>query len=189
MSKYEAQEIVIPQDQRANINNKILHLITNGLVDKTAITPEDIYNSYTGDGGLHGLNRGDFDNYHDYAEAKKDIEQGQFFTPPELCRFIIDCLRPTTNDIIYDLTCGMGSFFNYLPEEQNIYGADLDIKALKVARFLYPHAHLSHEDIRGYKGPIKADYVIGNPPFHLKWQYDGEEYPSHLFYCLKAKQV
>ena len=189
MSKFQVQEMEIPQDQRANINNKILHLITNGLVDKTAITPSDIYNSYTGDGGLHGLKRSDFDNYNDYSNAKKDIEQGQFFTPPNLCQYIVDCLNPSAKDIIYDLTCGMGSFFNYLPEEQNIYGTDIDIKALKVAKFLFPQAHLSHEDIRGYKGAVQADFVIGNPPFHLKWQYDGEEYPSHLFYCLMAKNI
>ena len=189
MNKYAIREIAIPQEQRADINNKILHLITNGLVEKTVITPEDIYNSYTGDGGLHGLQRTDFDNYHDYSEAKKEIEQGQFFTPPKLCQYVIDCLRPTNRDIIYDLTCGMGSFFNFLPEERNIYGADIDIRALKVAKFLYPQAHLEHEDIRNYQGTVQADYVVGNPPFHLSWHYDNERIPSHLFYCLKAKNI
>ena len=184
-AKYQVQQTVIPQEHRANINNKILHLVTNGLVGKTAVTPGDIYNSYTGDGGLHGLKRSDFSNYHDYAEAKKDIEQGQFFTAPETCRYIVDCLRPGVKDIIYDLTCGMGSFFNFLPVEQNIYGADSDIKALKVAKFLFPGAHLAHEDIRNYQAPVLADLVIGNPPFHLDW----DTAPSHLFYCLKAAKI
>ncbi len=188
-AKYQVQQTVIPQEHRANVNNKILHLITNGLVSKTAIMPDDIYNSYTGDGGLHGLKRSDFDNYHDYAEAKKDIEQGQFFTSPEICQYIIDCLRPGGKDIIYDLTCGMGSFFNFLPVEQNIYGADTDIRALKVAKFLFPQAHLAHEDIRNYQAPVLADQVIGNPPFHIDWYYEGETVPSHLFYCLKAAKV
>ena len=165
-AKYQVQQTVIPQEHRANINNKILHLITNGLVSKTAITPDDIYNSYTGDGGLHGLKRSDFDDNHDYAEAKKDIEQGQFFTSPETCQYIIDCIRPGEKDIIYDLTCGMGSFFNFLPVEQNIYGTDTDIRALKVAKFLFPQTHLAHEDIRSYQAPVLADHVIGNPPFH-----------------------
>ena len=189
MSKYAIQETEIPQDQRANVNNKILHLVTNGLVDRTAITPEDIYNSYTGDGGLHGLRRADFDNYHDYSEAKKEIEQGQFFTSPKLCQYVIDCMKPNERDIIYDLTCGMGSFFNFLPKEQNIYGADIDIRALKVAKFLFPKAHLEHEDIRSYQGTVLADYVIGNPPFHLDWYYNEERISSHLFYCLKAKNI
>ena len=189
MSKYKAQAVTIPQERRADINNKILHLITNNLVEKTSITLEDIYNAYTGDGGLHGLKQADFNNYHEYSEAKKDIEQGQFFTPPDICKYVVDCLKPTDKDIIYDLTCGMGGFFNFLPTEQNIYGTDLDIKALKVAKFLFPMAHLAHEDIRGYKAPVMADYVIGNPPFHLKWQYEGEPMPSHLFYCIKAASV
>jgi len=188
-AKYMVQQTVIPQEHRANINNKILHLVTNGLVGKTAVTPDDIYNSYTGDGGLHGLKRSDFSNYHDYAEAKKDIEQGQFFTAPETCRYIVDCLRPGEKDIIYDLTCGMGSFFNFLPVEQNIYGADIDIKALKVAKFLFPGAHLAHEDIRNYQAPVLADLVIGNPPFHIDWYYEGDTAPSHLFYCLKAAKI
>jgi len=187
--KYQVQTATIPQEQRANINNKILHLITNGIVEKTAITPDDIYNSYTGDGGLHGLNRADFNNYHEYSKAKKEIEQGQFFTPPALCRYITDCLRPGEADIIYDLTCGMGSFFNFLPVERNIYGADLDLKALKVAKYLFSQANLVHEDIRNYQAPALADLVIGNPPFHLDWYYDGDTIPSHLFYCAKAAKI
>ena len=187
--KYPIQLSVIPQEHRANINNKILHLITNGLVEKTVITPVDIYNSYTGEGGLHGLKRADFKNYHEYSEAKKDIEQGQFFTAPETCQYITDCLQPGEKDIIYDLTCGMGGFFNFLPVEQNIYGADNDLKALKVAKFLFPQAHLEHEDIRNYQAPVMADLIIGNPPFHIDWYYEGKTVPSHLFYCLKAAKV
>ena len=187
--KYPVQPVVIPQEQRANINTKILHLVTNGLLGKTGITAGDIYNSYTGDGGLHGLSMGDFDNYHEYSEAKKQIEQGQFFTPPALCRYVVDCLCPGDRDIVYDLTCGMGSFFNFLPVEQNIYGADIDLKALKVAKFLFPAAHLVHEDIRSYEAPTLADLVIGNPPFHLEWSLDREKLPSHFFYCVKAAEL
>ena len=188
-AKYPIQQAIIPQEHRANINNKILHLITNNLVEKSAITPGDIYNSYTGDGGLHGLKREDFKNYHEYSKAKKDVEQGQFFTSPETCKYVVDCLQPKGKDIIYDLTCGMGGFFNFLPVERNVYGADIDIKALKVAKFLFPQSHLSHEDIRSYQAPVQADFVIGNPPFHLDWYYESETMPSHLFYCLKAAKI
>lgn len=187
--KYPVQLAEIPQSHRMTVNMKILHLITNGLVGQSNITPADIYNSYTGDGGLHGLSQEDFDNYHDYAEAKKEIEQGQFFTAPAVCQYIIECLRPSTRDIVFDLTCGMGSFFNFLPAEQNIYGADTDLKALKVAKYLFPKAHLSHEDIRSYEPKVLADLVIGNPPFHINWYFEGQETPSHLFYCLKAAKI
>ncbi len=64
---------VILQNQRAEVNEKILFGIdtANG-----AITPEAVYNCYTGIGGLHNLKRDDYANYHDYAEAKKELEMG-----------------------------------------------------------------------------------------------------------------
>jgi len=188
-ARYQVYDTKIPFEHRADVNEKILYLITNDLVENTDVTPDDIYNSYTGDGGLHGLHREDFDNYNEYKAAKKEIEQGQFFTSPEICRYVVDCLRPGERDIVYDLTCGMGSFFNFLPAERNIYGADVDLKALKVAKYLFPQANLSHEDIRTYQAPILADLVIGNPPFHLNWSYDGDTLPSQLFYCLKAAGI
>jgi len=188
-SKYAAQQLVIPQEKRASINDKILYLITNDLVVKTGITAADIYNSFTGAGGLHGLACDDFANYNDYAEAKKEIEQGRFFTAPEICQCVVDCIRPCNKDIIYDMTCGMGRFFNYLPQECNIYGVDNDLNALKVAKFLFPRAKLSHEDIRSYHIPVAADIVIGNPPYNLKWAYRGTEASSQFFYCLKAAEA
>ncbi|MDR0699082.1 MAG: hypothetical protein LBG28_07705, partial [Tannerella sp.] len=68
----------IPQSRRAEINEKILYAIRSG---ENTIPKEIIYNSYTGLGGLHHLRQADFENYHEYAEAKKEIEAGQFFTP------------------------------------------------------------------------------------------------------------
>ena len=157
MLKYKINsDITIPQDKRADINAKIIYMITNNLVEKTGFTAADIFNSYTGDGGLHGLELKNFKNFHEYTEAKKEIEQGQFFSPRHICQFIVDCIKPTSKDIIYDLTCGMGNFFNYLPTESNIYGADIDIKAVKVAKYLYPTANITHEDIRGSELQMKA---------------------------------
>ena len=133
--KYTYQTTPIPQDQRKSLNEKVLYLINGGSEPGCPITPEDIYNAYTGDGGLHGLNRGDYDNYNAYSEAKKEIEHGQFFTPPFLCEFVAECLKPSESSLVADLTCGMGSFFNFMPVESNLYGCDLDPKAVKVARF------------------------------------------------------
>lgn len=187
--KYISANKAVPKDQRLNINSKIVYLITNNLVGQTNITPGNIYNSYTGNGGLHGLERKDFDNYHAYSEAKKDIEQGQFFTPHDICQFIVDCMKPSNTDIIYDLTFGMGNFFNFLPVERNIYGTELDVEAAKVAKYLYPNANLEHGDIVSYKPPVKADLVIGNPPFHLVFESDYGESNSHFYYCLKAAET
>lgn len=172
------------------MNEKVLYLIDSGVFQEYGITGEDIYNAYTGDGGLHGLERGDFDDYHSYSEAKKELENGQFFTPPALCQLAADSIRPTDYDLIADLTCGKGSFFNFFPVEENLYGCELDVKACKVARFLYPKANLTQGDIRAYNPEQRFDYVVGNPPFHLRWQTEsGGELLSQLFYCIKAAEL
>ncbi|MFR7718258.1 MAG: hypothetical protein ACLU3N_06325 [Lachnospiraceae bacterium] len=80
--KYAPNGETIPQNMRQDLNEKILYLIRNNRADEFGITPEDIYNAYTGSGGLHGLNRSDYDSYSEYSEAKKEIENGQFFTRP-----------------------------------------------------------------------------------------------------------
>ena len=35
----------------------------------------------------------DFQSFHAYTGAKKEIEQGQFFTPPEVCEFLVSCIK------------------------------------------------------------------------------------------------
>ena len=48
------------------------------------------------------------------------------------------------------MCCGMGNFFNHLPNHHNTYGFDIDGKAVAVARYLYPDAHVEKCDIRKY---------------------------------------
>ena len=188
--KYIARNERIPQDRRRELNDKILYLIDAGMTEATDISREDIYNAYTGDGGLHGLKRSDYDSYSEYSEAKKEIENGQFFTPPSICQTVAACLSVGKGDLIADLTCGMGSFFNFMPTENNLYGCEIDNKAYKVARHLYPDANIENGDIRLYKPGILFDYVLGNPPFNLKWWIESnEEVLSQLYYCIKAHEL
>ena len=188
--KYIARNERIPQDRRRELNDKILYLIDAGMTEATDISREDIYNAYTGDGGLHGLKRSDYDSYSEYSEAKKEIENGQFFTPPSICQTVAACLSVGKGDLIADLTCGMGNFFNYMPTENNLYGCEIDNKAYKVARHLYPDANIENGDIRLYKPGILFDYVLGNPPFNLKWWIESnEEVLSQLYYCIKAHEL
>ncbi|MDR1716453.1 MAG: hypothetical protein LBS20_11480 [Prevotella sp.] len=72
---YPIIENKIPQAERAVLNGKILDAI---VWRKKGFTKEQVYNSYTGIGGLHGLNREDYANYNEYAEAKRDFEMGQY---------------------------------------------------------------------------------------------------------------
>lgn len=187
--KYTYYAERIPKEQRKELNDKILYLIDSGTAEENGISPEDIYNAYTGDGGLHGLEQKDFDNYHKYSEAKKEVENGQFFTPAKICEYIMKSLKLSAGDVIADLTCGMGSFFNFAPAEENVYGCELDLKAYKVAHYLYPAAHIECKDIRNYNPCVRFDYIIGNPPFNLRWKTDGEEIESQFYYCLKAAKL
>ncbi len=172
----------IPQSQRAEVNEKILFGIdtVNG-----AITPEAVYNCYTGIGGLHNLQREDYANYHEYSEAKKELEIGQFFTPHTVCRDMVELLAPAPEDMVLDMCCGMGNFLNWLPNRHNAYGFDIDGNAVNVARFLYPEANLSKCDIIQYNPGQRFDAVIGNPPFNMK--LDG--LLSQFYYMTKAHEV
>ena len=188
--KYIARDERIPQDRRRELNDKILYLIDAGLAEDAGITREDIFNAYTGDGGLHGLKRSDYDSYSEFSDAKKEIENGQFFTPPSVCQTVAKCIGIGKGDLVADLTCGIGSFFNFMPTENNLYGCELDNKAYKVAKYLYPDANIVNGDIRLYQPGILFDYVLGNPPFNLKWWVDGnEEMLSQLYYCIKAHEL
>ena len=156
----------IPRDKRAEVNEKILFAIDSG---KDLISKESIYNCYTGIGGLHNLKQADFSSYHRYAEAKKEFEMGQFFTPHELCRSMVEVLSPTSSEMVLDMCCGMGNFFNHLPNLHNTYGFDIDGRAVTIARHLYPEAHIEKCDIQQYRPEQRFDVIIGNPPFNLKF--------------------
>lgn len=188
--KYEYHPGPSDAESRRILNEKVLYLIDSSSAAQAGITGEDIYNAYTGDGGLHGLDRKDFDSYHSYSEAKKEIENGQFFTPPSLCQLVAETLKPSQLDLIADLTCGKGSFFNFFPTESNLYGCELEAKASKVARYLFPAANITFGDIRTYRPEIRFDYVVGNPPFNLHWwTEENKEVLSQLYYCQKAYEL
>lgn len=188
--KYGITHEVVPQSMREEINKKIEYIVNHNLSEEeTGVTKEDIFNAYTGKGGLHGLHLSNFDNYSSYQKAKGEVEQGQFFTPYPLVEWIYGCLHISDTDLIADLTSGHGAFASCSPVESNFYGCELDIQAHRVSRYLYPEAHMAHTDIRDYMPGVTFDYILGNPPFHLSWEKDGEYYSSELYYCLRAAEL
>jgi SAM-dependent methyltransferase len=156
----------IPQERRAEINEKILFSIDTG---RELVPKETIYNCYTGIGGLHGLKQSDFPNYHEYAKAKRELEMGQFFTPHEICRQMVEMLAVEPSERVLDMCCGIGNFFNHLPNPFNAVGFDVEANSVKVAKHLYPDAAVEVRDIRRYEPEERFDIIIGNPPFNLDW--------------------
>lgn len=188
--KYEYYPKRRTEQERRELNEQILRLLQSEACEQAGVTDEDIFNRYTGDGGLHGLRRSDYENYNAFSAAKKELENGQFFTPPPLCEMIVSALRLTDTDLVADLTCGMGNFFNFLPNENTAYGCEVDPNACAVARKLYPQAHIVQGDIRDYEPQTHFDFVLGNPPFHLRWVMpDATVMTSHQYYCLKAAKL
>lgn len=185
--KYDVTDTLIPTEKRKELNEKILYIIDNKI--DCGITADNIAACYSGDGGLHGLNYDDFDSFHAYTKAKQIEEQGQFFTPYSITKFMVDCIKPSKFDLIADLTCGVGRFFNYLPVEENIYGCELDMKAYKVCKYLYPNANIIHEDIRFYNPDVKFDTIFLNPPFNLKFSTPEGDILSQLYCCQKSAKL
>lgn len=155
----------IPSDKRQLINERILQCVNSG---RDSIPRESIYNCYTGDGGLHGLKAEDFPSFHAFTKAKQKAENGQFFTPHQICRMMTDILSPRADESVVDLCCGMGNMFNFLPNTANAYGCDIDAKALSVARHLYPDIHVEKCTMYQYRPEMRFDCAIGNPPFNIR---------------------
>lgn len=100
--KYKIYQSSVKQKDREEFNRKLLKLIDNKETEKYGITGDDVYNAYTGDGGLHGLNRKDYDSYYTYSEEKKNIENGQFFTPPKLAELLVSSVAPSKDETVAD---------------------------------------------------------------------------------------
>ncbi|PZT57533.1 helicase [Paenibacillus silvae] len=187
---YELKDIRIPQNKRKEINNKILTIIDNNLFSKVGINANDIFLSYTGDGSLHGLLFNDFESFYSYTKEKQSIENGQFFSPYELTRFLSSVMKPSIFDIIGDLTSGHGAFLNWLPCPENIYTNEIDIKSFKVQKYLYPKVNATLGDIRDYEPNTRFDLIMGNPPYNLDgFKWDSKKVSSQMYYCLKSAEL
>lgn len=168
----------IPQHRRAEINEKILF----SLASSRPLPPETVYNCYTGDGGLHGLNQSDFSSYHAYSQAKKEIENGQFFTPHAICRDLVAMLGIRQDESVIEMCCGSGNFINWLPNQSAVTAFDVDAKAVTVAKYLYPDAMITRDDLCRFEPAQRYDIAIGNPPFNLN--LSGEQ--SQMLWITKS---
>ena len=71
--KYEYYPKRRTEQERRELNEQILRLLQSEACEQAGVTDEDIFNRYTGDGGLHGLRRSDYENYNAFSAAKKEL--------------------------------------------------------------------------------------------------------------------
>jgi len=188
-NKAQRSSLLSDPGKRLVVNKKFSYLVAKGALLKK-FTSEEVFNYYTGKGGLHGLKREDYSSFHDYTEAKKEIEQGAFFTPDSFFEKIHKIIKVDSSHFVADLSFGKGGFFNCCPNETNIYGCELDSLSANIGTMLFNQGNLQQGDLRVYKPDIKMDIIFGNPPFNLRWTWDSQRsILSQMVYMYKAKEL
>lgn len=129
------------------------------------------------------------------ADAGK--KGGEFYTPREVERVIIQILKPHKKDHIYDPTVGSGGFlleaFHSLKEKEDekvartlyLYGQEINISTFAIAKInMFLHGldgadiqrgdTLANPQFLNPNGSLKAfDIVVANPPYSISdWEYE-----------------
>jgi len=125
-------------------------------------------------------------------------EGGQFFTPPNIVKFMVNYLDPDSNSKILDPACGHGGFLLETKEMvwskiesrteriksiSNLFGIDKDLFLAKISKLYLEilsngNSNIFCEDSldpKSYRAPSKEliknnafDYIFTNPPFGAK---------------------
>jgi type I restriction enzyme M protein len=155
-------------------------------------------------------------NAYEYLIAKfaddAGTRGGEFYTPKEVVRLIVDCLRPSEGMSVYDPTCGSGGMlleaFHFMernnknPKTLRLYGQEKNLNTWAISQMnLFLHdiddafvirgdtiSEPKHLESEGSKKIKKFDLVLANPPFSLKnWGYDfwksGDTYGRDILGC------
>lgn len=129
------------------------------------------------------------------ADAGK--KGGEFYTPREVERVIINILKPREKDHIYDMAVGSGGFlleaYHYLKNQAGekkarslyLYGQEINIGTYAIAKInMFLHGLDSADIQRGdtladpkflnLGGSLKTfDICVANPPYSIKeWEYE-----------------
>ena len=132
-------------------------------------------------------------------------EAGQFFTPPNIVKFMVNYLDPIVDSKILDPACGHGGFlleakdilWSKIESEEkriesisNLFGIDKDLFLAKISKLYLEilsngKSNIFCEDSldpKSYRAPAKQiikndtfDYIFTNPPFGVKIPINNKE--------------
>lgn len=104
----------------------------------------------------------------EWESLRKSVSTA-YYTPELIIRYcwqIVEQLGFTGGDIL-EPTCGVGSFFEYMPESirknSNITGIELEKVSAHIASALYNDIEIINDGYQNHKA--EYDLIIGNPPY------------------------
>ena len=148
--------------------------------------------------------------------GEKNNDGGQFFTPRQIIKVMVQAIAPKVGETVYDPCCGTGGFLAQAYQYINAQaGRAEDIEGLKTSTFygrekedlVYPivlanlilqgidEPHIWHgntltgQEVYGglfARAPALFDVVLTNPPFGGK---EGKDAQTHFAYKTRATQV
>ncbi|MHA2088606.1 MAG: N-6 DNA methylase, partial [Promethearchaeota archaeon] len=174
---------IIDEGEEIKLTNDLLFLIVGDLQNISLLkSSKDIFS----------------DAFEIFVSKILKDEAGQFFTPPNIVKFMVNYLNPTTESKILDPACGHGGFlleskellWGKIESEvekikiiSNLHGIDKDLFLTKISRLYLDilsngESHIFCEDSldpNSYRATAKEiiknesfDYILTNPPFGVK---------------------
>ena len=192
---------------QANIEAIKLLKYLEGTTGQATPEQQQVLSRYVGWGGLADAFDPDKESWcKEYAQLKELLTPEEYaavrgstlnahYTSPTVIRAIYEAVGRIgfeTGNIL-EPSCGVGNFFGMLPEEmQNsrLYGVELDSISGRIARQLYPQAHIT---VAGFETTDRRDFydlAVGNVPFG-QYQvrdkaYDKLNFNIHNYFFAKA---
>lgn len=142
----------------------------------------------------------------------ENLEKGSFYTGKDVALDFVDGLSFDKNQIIFDPSCGSGSFlFRSNAKSNQVYGVDADPIAVMIAKFNYfikfpegDYPRIYCQDFFEWfeqNQDVRFDYIIGNPPYGANLNlaripsehvFSGESFSYFIEFCyflLKAEGI
>ena len=143
---------------------------------------QEVLSRYVGWGGLPDAFDSDKESWSkEYTELKEALTPEEYesargsvlnahYTSPAVIRAVYEALEHIgfQHGNILEPSCGVGSFFGCLPESMagsKLYGVELDSISGRIAKQLYPRAHIT---VAGFETTDRRDFydlAVGNVPF------------------------